>query len=97
MMIAEGSVARRSDAMMNIMVSIKVQDLQRDLLGSLQRVEAGETLVVTRDEEPVAEIKPVSATSKGPRPYGLCAGEFQVPADFDEPLPDDVLKDFEGQ
>jgi predicted DNA-binding antitoxin AbrB/MazE fold protein len=31
------------------------------------------------------------------RPYGLCAGEFTVPQDFDQPLPEDVLRDFEGR
>ena len=31
-----------------------------------------------------------------PRPYGLCAGQFSVPEDFDEPLPDEILNDFEG-
>lgn len=31
-----------------------------------------------------------------PRPYGLARGEFEVAADFDAPLPEDVLKDFEG-
>jgi hypothetical protein len=30
------------------------------------------------------------------RPFGLCAGEFTVPDDFDEPLPDSILSDFEG-
>jgi hypothetical protein len=30
------------------------------------------------------------------RPVGLCAGRFTVPADFDQPLPDDVIKEFEG-
>ncbi|MFN5398524.1 MAG: DUF2281 domain-containing protein [Pseudanabaena sp.] len=29
------------------------------------------------------------------RPYGLCTGEFTVPENFDDPLPDDVLQDFE--
>jgi hypothetical protein len=29
------------------------------------------------------------------RPIGLCKGEFVVPEDFDEPLPDDVLSLFE--
>ena len=24
-------------------------------------------------------------------PFGLCAGQFIVPADFDRPLPDDLL------
>jgi hypothetical protein len=28
------------------------------------------------------------------RPFGLCAGEFRVPEDFDAPLPNDVLDAF---
>jgi hypothetical protein len=32
----------------------------------------------------------------GSRPFGLCAGEFEVPDDFDAPLPDEVLSLFEG-
>lgn len=30
------------------------------------------------------------------RPFALCAGEFIVPSDFNEPLPEDILRDFEG-
>jgi hypothetical protein len=30
------------------------------------------------------------------RPSGLAAGEFTVPEDFDEPLPEAVLTDFEN-
>jgi hypothetical protein len=32
-----------------------------------------------------------------PRPFGLCKGEFSVPDDFDAPLPEDIIKEFEGQ
>jgi uncharacterized protein (DUF433 family) len=32
-----------------------------------------------------------------PRPSGLAAGDFVVPDDFDEPLPDDLLDAFEGK
>lgn len=32
-----------------------------------------------------------------PRPFGLCDGEFTVPEDFDEPLPDDVRSSFESR
>ncbi len=72
------------------MTTISVNELQRDPLGLLQRVEAGETVLVTREERAVAEIKPVPAPASDPRPFGLCAGEFTVPDDFDQPLPDDV-------
>lgn len=33
--------------------------------------------------------------SQGLRPFGLAKGEFSVPEDFDAPLPEDVLDDFE--
>ena len=62
----------------------------------LRLAKAGETLVITQADEPVAEVKPVARVTHEPRPFGLCAGEFVVPDNFDEPLPDDVLQDFEG-
>ena len=31
------------------------------------------------------------------RPFGLCAGEFMVPDDFDAPLPEYVIEEFEGR
>jgi len=31
------------------------------------------------------------------RPIGLCAGEFTVPDDFDDPLPAEILELFEGK
>lgn len=32
---------------------------------------------------------------KQSRPFGLCEGDFRVPDDFDAPLQEDVLEDFE--
>ena len=32
----------------------------------------------------------------GPRPYGLARGEFVVPPEFFDPLPEDILRGFEG-
>ncbi len=32
-----------------------------------------------------------------PRPIGLAKGQFTVPDDFNTPLPEDVLRTFEGQ
>ena len=78
------------------MNSVTIQDLQRDPSALLDRVEAGERLVVSRDGRPVAELRPVAPALRGPRPIGLAAGEFTVPDDFDAPLPDDLLRAFEG-
>jgi prevent-host-death family protein len=79
------------------MDTISLQDLQRDPAGLLDRVEAGECLVISRGGRPVAELRPLELAARGLRPYGLAAGSFTVPADFDAPLPDDLLGDFEGR
>ena len=78
------------------MVTISLDDIQRDLLGYLRRVQAGETLIIVHADKPVAELKPVATNTQQPRPFGLCAGEFCVPDDFDDPLPEDIIKQFEG-
>jgi hypothetical protein len=45
----------------------------------------------------IAELRPIASTSKELRPFGLCAGEFTVPDDFDAPLPEEILSAFEGK
>ena len=66
---------------------VSVDEIQRDLLTYLQLVEKGATFVTVRTGKPVAEIRPISSPTSL-RPFGLCAGEFTVPDDFDDPLPD---------
>lgn len=79
------------------MSQVNLDDLQKDLPAYLRRVEAGESFVILRSGKPVAEVKPVNVTGEALRPFGLCAGEFTVPDDFDSPLPDQVLDAFEGK
>ncbi|MGH7223382.1 MAG: type II toxin-antitoxin system Phd/YefM family antitoxin, partial [Gemmataceae bacterium] len=78
------------------MNAITVQEIQRDFVAFLQRLEVGETLLLVRDGRPVAEVRPLAPATTQPRPFGLCSGPFSVPADFDHPLPDEILKEFEG-
>jgi antitoxin (DNA-binding transcriptional repressor) of toxin-antitoxin stability system len=79
------------------MTAVTIEEMQRDLKGYLERVHAGETLIVLQADEPLAEIKPITPETLRPRPFGLCAGEFIVPDDFDEPLPEDIVSSFEGR
>ena len=79
------------------MSTVTANDVENNMHDVLRRVEAGESFVVLRDKKPVAEIKPISASLQGGlRPHGLCAGEFRLPDDFNQPLPESVLNDFEG-
>lgn len=78
------------------MLSVTIDEIQRDPLKYLHQVEAGETLIIVRSNKPIAELRPI-ASRKPLRPFGLCKGEFSVPDDFDAPLPEDLLSTFEGQ
>ncbi len=76
---------------------VPLKDMERNLFAYLRRAQAGETLIVMENGKPMVEVKPTLSSLASPRPYGLCAGEFTVPDDFDAPLPDDYLADFEGK
>lgn len=70
--------------------------MENDAAGYFHRVMEGETVVIYDGARAVAEIRPVAETETL-RPIGLAEGEFVVPDDFDDPLPDDVLDAFEGR
>lgn len=78
------------------MPNITIDEIQRDPLKYIRQVEAGETLMIFRADQAIAELKPITQ-DKQLRPFGLCAGEFTVPADFYASLPEDLLSAFEGK
>ncbi len=75
------------------MVTVGVHEAKTTLSELLRRVAAGEEVTITRGGEPVAMIIPVP--QQEPRILGQDGGLFEVPDDFDAPLPDDVLAAFE--
>lgn len=75
---------------------ISVDEIDKNWSTYLRRVEAGETLIITKAGKPIAEIKPATSAQPSLRPFGLCAGEFNIPDDFDAPLPEHIIRDFEG-
>lgn len=80
------------------MTTVNIRDMEQDLAGYLRRVQLGETLLVLEEGQPLAEIKPFpndASPERKPRPFGLCKGDFVVPDNFDDPLPEDILQDFE--
>ncbi|MBD2448038.1 type II toxin-antitoxin system Phd/YefM family antitoxin [Nostoc sp. FACHB-152] len=79
------------------MQKVTVDEIQQDPLKYLNQVEAGESFIIIQADKEIAELKPIQSTNKLLRPFGLCAGEFTVPDDFDEPLPEEILNAFEGK
>lgn len=78
------------------MLHITIDDIQNNPSKYLRQVEEGESFVIMQGDKPIAELRPASSV-KQLRPFGLCAGEFTVSNDFDAPLPDDIIRGFEGR
>lgn len=79
------------------MTTVSIEEIKQDIVSWLQRVEAGEKIVILKANKPMAEIIPSSKESIELRPIGLCKGEFSVPDDFDAPLPENIIQQFEGK
>ena len=73
--------------------SVGVHEAKTHLSRLLERVEAGEEIVITRRGEEVARLVPCRRTTA--RRFGIDRGVWDVPEDFDAPLPDEVLAAFQ--
>lgn len=76
------------------MIEVGVHEAKTNLSRLLQRVAAGEEVLITRGGEPVAKLVPARARRR--RTLGQDSGRVSIADDFDAPLPADVLADFEG-
>lgn len=76
------------------LMQVGIHEAKTHLSKLLRRVEAGEEIVIAKSGHPIARLVPIGT---GPeRVFGYDRGRFEVPDDFDRPLPDDVLADFES-
>lgn len=75
------------------MTEVTVHEAKTHLSKLLRRIEAGEQVVIKRGTKIVARLVP--ATEPARRDFGLDSGRFDLPQDFDAPLPEKVLAEFE--
>ena len=76
------------------MTQVSVHEAKTHLSRLLRRVAAGEEIVIARSGKPVARLMPVTKPER--RALGIDEGKFEVPDDFNAPLPDDVVEGFEN-
>lgn len=55
----------------------------------------GEEIVIAKAGKPAVKLVPF--TKATPRKFGVLKGKIKIAKDFDAPLPDNILADFEGQ
>jgi prevent-host-death family protein len=74
------------------MVEVGVHEAKTTLSALLRRVATGEEITITRGGQPIARLVP--AQRRHSRVLGRDRGVFEVPDDFDAPLPAEVLDAF---
>ena len=81
-----------------VMIKLNVHEAKTHLSRYLKRLEEeGEVIVLCRRNIPIAEIRPIISKARKPSPAGLWKGKFEITDAFFEPLPEDVLRAFEGE
>lgn len=73
---------------------VNIHQAKTQLSRLLERVEAGEEIVIARAGRPIAKLSGI-AKVREPRRPGRWKGQISVSSDFDE-LPVEVLRAFEG-
>jgi prevent-host-death family protein len=77
------------------MKTVNVHEAKTHLSRLLARVERGEEIVIARGGRPVARLLPYDQPAQR-RLLGQDRGKVWIADDFDAPLPDDILADFES-
>ena len=62
----------------------------------VQRAVAGEPIYIGAYGRAVVKLVPVDASDKPVRVIGMLKGKINLPADLEDPLPDEVIRLFEG-
>jgi antitoxin (DNA-binding transcriptional repressor) of toxin-antitoxin stability system len=79
------------------MIRLNIHEAKTHLSRYLAKLRRGETILLCKRNIPIAEIRPLPQRRKGKRPIGLAKGEFEVPPEFFEPLPSELVDAFNGQ
>jgi len=78
------------------MIKLNIHEAKTHLSKYLAKLKAGDRILLCKRNRPVAEITPLPEVLVRPRPIGLAKGQFTVPRSFFEPLPEELLRAFEG-
>jgi prevent-host-death family protein len=79
------------------METVNIAEAKARLSQLVDMAEHGEEVVLARHGRPVAKIVRLGERSNEPYPnrgLGIDRGRFEVPDDFDDPLPSEIMRHF---
>ena len=78
------------------MHTVNIHEAKTQLSRLVDRANHGDIIVIARAGKPAATLGPLT-TVKTVRKLGVLKGHIKIADDFDTPLSDDELADFEGR
>ena len=75
---------------------VNIYDAKTQLSKLVEQAASGKDVVIARGGKPVARLTRLAARKQALR-FGLLKGKVKISPDFDAPLPEDVLAQFEGR
>ena len=76
-------------------MQVNIHEAKTNLSRLLTQVEKGEDIIIAKAGRPIARLTKFTPTVPK-RKLGRDAWLFEVPANFDDPLPEDLIKAFES-
>ena len=76
---------------------LNIHEAQTNLSRHIDSLQEGDRIILCCGNEPLAEMLPLADRPVKPRPVRLGRGLAEVPDSFFDPLPDDILDDFESK
>ena len=77
------------------MTVVNIYDAKTQLSKRIEEAAAGNDVVIARGGKPVARLTRLGPSKRKLR-FGVLKGKIKVSADFDAPLPSEILRQFEG-
>ena len=78
------------------MDAVNIYEAKTRLSQLVDKAASGEDVVVSRNGKPLVRITQLEGSTR-PIKFGVLKGKVRIAADFDAPLPGDVLAGFEGR
>lgn len=76
-------------------MQVNIHEAKTNLSRLLAQVEKGEEVIIAKAGKPIALLTKFKKV-ENKRKLGRDAGLFNVPDNFDDPLPDEILNSFES-
>ncbi len=79
------------------MFKLNIHEAKTHLSRYLVKLKRGETIILCKRNEPIAEIRPLPSPPTRKRPLGLAKGRLKIPKKFFEPLSEELIQAFHGE